>query len=69
MTSSSLFESLGVWTLTYLTHSTLLLGSVWLMSRAITLRSPALRERLWKLAAVGGVVTATLRFRRPSYHS
>ncbi len=60
MTSSSVMNGLGVWTQTYLTHSTLLLGIVWLLSRAIVIRSHALHERLWKLAAVGGVVTATL---------
>jgi|GEM_PF-2019158 len=57
---TSIIEPLGVWTLTYLAHSTLLFGGAWLLCRAFVLRSPALRERLWKLGAVGGVITATL---------
>ncbi len=60
MANSSLLDGVGVWTLTYLAHSTLLLACVWLMCRGLVRRSHALRERLWKLAAVGGLVTATL---------
>jgi beta-lactamase regulating signal transducer with metallopeptidase domain len=47
---------------TYLLHSTLLLGGVWLIVRPGRIRSEALKERLWKLAAVLGLVTAPLQF-------
>ncbi len=60
MANSSFINSFGIWTLTYLAHSTLLLGACWLLCRGLALRSPALRERLWKLAAVGGFVTSAL---------
>jgi hypothetical protein len=34
--------------LTYLLHSTVLLGGTWLVLRAARVRSWALRERIWK---------------------
>src|SRR5262245_38766299 len=48
------------WSLTYLVHSTLLIGAVWLISRRLADRPLAL-DRLWKLALVGGVITATVQ--------
>ena len=50
-----------VWAATYLLHSTLLLGAVWLWFRLREPTSHALREVVWKLAAVGGIVTASLQ--------
>ena len=47
------------WGLTYLVHSTLLIGAVWLIARRLADRPLAL-DRLWKLALVGGVVTASI---------
>lgn len=46
------------WLLTYLVHSTLLLGCAWLLTRYVV-RRESLRETLWKTALVGGLVTAT----------
>jgi hypothetical protein len=49
------------WLATYGLHSTLFLGGAWL---ACALRPPRVnraRERLWKLALVGGVLSATLQ--------
>jgi HEAT repeat protein/beta-lactamase regulating signal transducer with metallopeptidase domain len=51
---------LGSWLLTYLLHSTLLLGAVWLLGRRLV-QSAALRDLLWKAALVGGFATATLQ--------
>lgn len=51
--------TVAAWLLTYLVHSTLLLGAVALATRWVV-RSEALRETLWKAAMVGGLVTATL---------
>ena len=48
------------WLLTYLLHSTLLLGGVWLVTRLST-TPPAVRDLLWKAALVGGFATATLQ--------
>jgi beta-lactamase regulating signal transducer with metallopeptidase domain len=46
------------WFITYLAHSTILIAAVWLVTR--WLRSPVWCDLLWKLALVGGIVTATL---------
>jgi beta-lactamase regulating signal transducer with metallopeptidase domain len=48
--------------LTYLLHSTLLLGGTWLVLRATRLRSWALEERLWKLAVILPFVTVAIPF-------
>jgi len=48
------------WLATYAVHSTLLLGSVALLT-AIVVRRDAWRETLWKVALVGGMVTASLQ--------
>jgi len=40
------------WGLTYLVHSTLLIGAVWLIARRLVDRPLAL-DRLWKLATHG----------------
>jgi beta-lactamase regulating signal transducer with metallopeptidase domain len=48
------------WLLTYLVHSTVILGAVWLIaSRPVV--SDTVREILWKSALVGGIVTATIQ--------
>jgi HEAT repeat protein/beta-lactamase regulating signal transducer with metallopeptidase domain len=48
------------WLLTYLLHSTLMLGGTWLACRR-AVQSPAVREVLWKVALVGGLITASLQ--------
>jgi beta-lactamase regulating signal transducer with metallopeptidase domain len=45
---------------TYWLHSTLLLGATWIFTRTCRVRSEALRERLWKMAAVIPLFTAPL---------
>lgn len=51
---------LGGWLLTYLLHSTLLLGLAWGLTRRAS-RSAAVRDLIWKSALVGGLVTATIQ--------
>ena len=46
---------------TYLMHSTILLGGVWLLVRLSRTSSHTLEEKLWKLAAVLGLLTAPLQ--------
>lgn len=53
--------SLMAWVATYLIHSSLLLGGVWLWFRWRAPASHALQETVWKLAAAGGFVTAALQ--------
>jgi hypothetical protein len=51
---SSTFVTLIV---TYLLHSTILLGLCWLILTLIRSKSHFLAERMWKLATVLGIVT------------
>jgi len=46
---------------TYLLHSTMLLAAVWLVLKLGRVRSHALAERLWKMAAILGLVTAPVQ--------
>lgn len=48
------------WLLTYLLHSTILLGGAWLLSAARVVRSPVAKDTLWKVCLVGGILTATI---------
>ena len=48
------------WLLTYLLHSSILLGGAWLLSAARIVRSPVAREVVWKVCLVGGILTATV---------
>ncbi|HXL07929.1 MAG TPA: hypothetical protein VN964_13495, partial [Gemmatimonadales bacterium] len=50
------------WLLTYLIHSTVLLGLVWLVTRRRRLE-PAVSELLWKVAILAGLVTGTIQSR------
>ena len=47
------------WVLTYSLHSTALLGGAWLLLRSYKGFSDNVRDGIWKLALVGGLVTAT----------
>ncbi|MBW8875236.1 MAG: hypothetical protein JF614_09750 [Acidobacteria bacterium] len=49
------------WLLTYLLHSTLLLGLAWLASEPLARWSVAAEEAVWKLALVGALLTASLQ--------
>jgi beta-lactamase regulating signal transducer with metallopeptidase domain len=52
-------SALGVaWLATYLLHSTMLLGCAYLLSRLLG-RRPDWVESIWKVALVGGLITAT----------
>jgi HEAT repeat protein/beta-lactamase regulating signal transducer with metallopeptidase domain len=58
----AVIESMGyeaaMWLLTYWIHSTLLLGTAWILGRWV-FKGEAWRDVIWKTALVGGVVTAT----------
>ena len=53
------------WLLTYLIHSTLLIGMVALVSRHLSDRHLPLKEALWRLALIGGLVTSSLQIALP----
>jgi len=69
--AQSLSAQVLAWLVTYALHSTVLIGGAWLAAvslarlayRAPRLRDllPSIRDRLWKVAVVGGLVTATLQ--------
>lgn len=50
----------GGWLLTYLLHSTLLLGGAWLATRRLV-QSASARDLSWKVALVGGLLSASLQ--------
>jgi beta-lactamase regulating signal transducer with metallopeptidase domain len=58
MTAPTLFA----WLLTYLIHSTVLLGLAWLVTRRWRLE-PAASDLLWKVALLAGLVTGTIQSR------
>src|SRR2546427_2907309 len=60
--SASLPSSLLAWLLTYLIHSTVLLGVAWLVTRRRRLE-PAASDLLWKVALLAGLLTGTIQSR------
>src|SRR5438309_4018854 len=59
---SALPSSLLAWLLTYLIHSTVLLGVAWLVTRRGRLE-PAASDLLWKVALLASLVTGTIQSR------
>jgi beta-lactamase regulating signal transducer with metallopeptidase domain len=59
--SAHLANDVIAWMLTYLLHSTLLLGLAWLASKPLSRWSVAAEETVWKLALVGALCTASLQ--------
>jgi len=53
--------TITTWLLTYLAHSTILLGAAWIIARFLGNRRLALQEILLRTALVGGLLTATLQ--------
>src|SRR5438094_922297 len=60
--SASLASSLLAWLLTYLIHSSVLLGVAWLVTRRRRLE-PAASDLLWKVALLAGLLTGTIQSR------
>ena len=54
-------DTLIRWLLTYLLHSTVLLGGAWLVGRALGGRRLVLQEALLRAALIGGFLTAGLQ--------
>jgi HEAT repeat protein/beta-lactamase regulating signal transducer with metallopeptidase domain len=59
---NALSSSLLAWLLTYLIHSTVLLGVAWLVTRRRRLE-PAASDLLWKVALLAPLVTGTIQSR------
>lgn len=60
--SEELLRNLMTWLATYLLHSTVLLGAVWLLLKSVRRLSDASRESLWRAAMLGGILTATAQW-------
>jgi beta-lactamase regulating signal transducer with metallopeptidase domain len=60
MSNETLF-TIAAWLLTYLVHSTILLGLVWIVCRGLGSKHMALQELLWRGAMIGGLLTATVQ--------
>jgi beta-lactamase regulating signal transducer with metallopeptidase domain len=56
---------IAAWLLTYLVHSTILLGGAWTLSATGVVKSPVVKDVLWKVCLVGALVTATVQARWP----
>ncbi len=54
-------EAMLAWGLTYLLHSTILIGAAWTATRCGLLRRLATREWCWRAALLGGVLSASLQ--------
>ncbi len=50
-----------VWILTYAIHSTVLIGSVWTLTKLLPKMSLSLQESLWRVALLGGLLTTTVQ--------
>ncbi len=61
MTTNDAVRAALSWLATYGLHSTLFLGGAWILCALRPPRVNRNRERLWKLALVGGLVSATLQ--------
>jgi len=61
MTTNDVVRALLAWLATYGLHSTLFLGGTWVLCALRPPRGNRSRERLWKLALVGGLASATLQ--------
>ncbi|HEV8263830.1 MAG TPA: HEAT repeat domain-containing protein [Gemmatimonadales bacterium] len=59
---NALSSTLLAWLLTYLIHSTVLLGVAWLVTRRLRL-DPAASDVLWKVALLAPLITGTIQSR------
>jgi Zn-dependent protease with chaperone function len=57
-----MYEVAFGWILTYFAHSTALLLLAWMASRSLGSRRLAAKEFVWRLALMGGLLTATLQY-------
>lgn len=59
MMDHAMIGLVSAWLVTYLAHSTSLLGIAWVATRVVGYRATPLRDLLWKVAGVGPLLTAT----------
>ncbi len=61
MFDNSSLQGLFAWILTYAVHSTVLLAMAWFINRQLGKERLIWRERIWKTALLGGIVSASLQ--------
>ena len=54
--------ALALFLVTYLSHSTIMLGAAWLISREPILLSHSVKDILYKTALIGSLVTTLIQF-------
>jgi len=59
--TSSAWQQLIVWVLTYAAHSTVLLVLAWCVTRRLSRERLRWHERIWKAAILGGLLSASLQ--------
>ena len=52
---------LKAWLLTYAIHSTILLTAVWIFTTLFRATTHLVKELLWKVAVIGGMITAAFQ--------
>lgn len=56
-----MYDAVVIWLVTYLAHSTVLLGLAYLIERAGIWNRPRFAETVWRVALCGGLATASLQ--------
>ncbi len=54
-------EAAVAWVATFLLHSTLLICSIWLLTRLLGMKAMAIQDRLWKVALFGALFSCTVQ--------
>jgi len=49
------------WAATFLLHSTLLIGSIWLLTRLLGMKAMTVQDKLWKVALAGALFSCTVQ--------
>ena len=61
-TTQTASVALALFLVTYLSHSTIMLGAAWLISRVRILISHSVKDILYKTALIGSLVTTLIQF-------
>jgi beta-lactamase regulating signal transducer with metallopeptidase domain len=54
-------EAAVAWAATFILHSTLLIGSIWLLTRMLGMKAMAVQDKLWKVALIGALFSCTVQ--------
>ncbi len=54
-------EAAVAWAATFILHSTLLIGSIWLLTRMLGMKAMVVQDKLWKVALIGALFSCTVQ--------